>query len=345
MTKHNAANERIKREYFAYLVQAKGRDEATVDSVAKSLARFEESTRAKDFKRFHREQAVAFKARLAEAVNVRTGERLSKATMLSTLRDLKAFFFWLAHLPGFKSHIRYDDSDYFCLSDKDVAIARASHEKAVPSREQVAAVLAAMPAATVLERRDRALVAFTAITGARVGALASFRLGHVDLEGCFVEQDARTVNTKFAKTFRTYFMPVCDDALDLVRGWVKELRDDNLWGHSDPLFPATVMGLGENGGFQPKEERLQIAQGGMNGGLTTRLASLGIDCLAQPPLERHRLFMVKALEVSPSGRILEPRKRSCDPVNRRFVAPLGFLEVGQIFALDPLVHGVVFGHG
>ena len=125
MTKHNAANERIKRDYFRYLVEARGRDEATIDGVAKSLARFEEATRGRDFKRFNREMAVAFKARLAQAHNARTGERLSKATLLSTLRDLRAFFFWLAHLPGYKSHIRYDDADYFNLSDKDVTIARA----------------------------------------------------------------------------------------------------------------------------------------------------------------------------------------------------------------------------
>ena len=105
MTKPNAANERIKHDYFDYLEQAMGRDAATIDGVAKSLARFEESSGAKDFKRFHREQAKGFKAKLAKAVNVRTGERISKATMLSTLRDLRAFFFWLAHLPGFKSHI------------------------------------------------------------------------------------------------------------------------------------------------------------------------------------------------------------------------------------------------
>src|SRR3954454_11991114 len=89
MTKPNAANERIKREYFRYLVEAKGRDEATVDGVAKSLARFEDSTRRKDFKRFHREQAIAFKAKLATALNARTGERLSKSTVLATVRDLR----------------------------------------------------------------------------------------------------------------------------------------------------------------------------------------------------------------------------------------------------------------
>ena len=249
MTKHSAANERIKRDYFGYLVQAKGRDEGTIDGVAKSLARFEESTRGKDFKRFHREQAVAFKARLGEAVNARTGERLSKATMLSTLRDLKAFFFWLAHLPGFKSHIRYDDCDYFSLSDKDVAIARATRDKPVPTLEQVHRVLAIMPAATVLERRDRALIAFAAITGARVNALASFRLSHVDLDAGKVSQDAREVRTKFAKSFPTYFMPIGGGALEIVQDWIGELVRDHLWGPADPLFPSTEMGLDATGGF------------------------------------------------------------------------------------------------
>jgi integrase len=251
MAKHNAANERIKREYFRYLAEARGRDETTIDGVAKSLARFEESTRSRDFKRFNREQAVAFKARLAEAHNARTGERLSKATLLSTLRDLRAFFFWLAHLPGYKSHIRYDDADYFNLSDKDVAIARARREKPVPTLEQVHHVLSAMPAATVLERRDRALIAFTALTAARVGALASFRLEHINLAEGFVEQDARTVRTKFAKTFRTYFMPIGGEALAIVGEWIEELQRDHLWGPADPLFPATAMGLSEAGGFTP----------------------------------------------------------------------------------------------
>ena len=49
MTKTNAANERIKRQYFHYLAEAKGQDEATIDRVAASLARFEASTRGRDY--------------------------------------------------------------------------------------------------------------------------------------------------------------------------------------------------------------------------------------------------------------------------------------------------------
>ena len=261
MAKYNAANERIKRDYLRYLKDARGRDEATIDRVAKSLARFEESTGRKDFKRFHREQAMSFKARLASTTNARTGERLSKATLHSTMRELRAFFFWLAHMPGFKSHVAYSDADYFNLSEKDVAVARARREKSVPTLEQVHHVLGVMPSTTALERRDRALIAFAAITGARVNALTSFRLGHVDLAGGFVEQDARTVQTKFAKTFRTYFMDIGGDALAIVRGWHVELARVHLWGPSDPLFPATEMGLDPAGNF--------TAKGLLRGGWTT----------------------------------------------------------------------------
>lgn len=251
MAKANAANERIKREYFAFLKEAKGRDEATLDRVAMSLARFEDSIRRRDFKRFHREQAVAFKRRLGEAINARSGERLSKATIHAMLRDLRTFFEWLAREPGYRSKISFSDADYFNLSDKDVMIARARREKAIPAIQQVEHVLAAMPAETVLQRRNRALVAFASLTAARVNALASFQLGHVDLASGFVDQDARHVRTKFGKSFRTYFMPVCEGALEIVEGWICELRNDHLWGSGDPLFPSTLMRLSETGGFQP----------------------------------------------------------------------------------------------
>lgn len=249
--KHNAANERVKREYFRYLKEAKGRDEATIDGVAKSLARFEDATGRKEFRRFHREQAVAFKRKLDEAANARTGQRLSKATLLSTLRDLRAFFFWLAHLSGFKSHIAYADADYFNLSDKDVAVARARRDKPVPTLAQVELALSRMPTGTIVQRRDRALVAFTMLSGARVAALASIRLGLVNAVEGYVEQDARLVRTKFAKTFRTWFMPVSEKALDIVRNWHGELSADASRGPDDPLFPATALALDETGSFTP----------------------------------------------------------------------------------------------
>jgi len=251
MTKHNADNERIKRDYFTYLSEAIGRDDATIDSIAASLARFDASSRNRDYKRFHRELAVTFKHGLSATLNSRTGERLSKSTVLGTVRDVRAFFQWLSREPGYRQHLTFADADYFNLSEKDVAVARARREKRVPTLEQVHRVLSTMPADTVFQRRDRAVVALTALTGARVGALASFQLGHIDLAGGFVEQDARVVKTKFAKTFRTFFLPIGGEANAIFDAWVRELAQDHLWGPADPLFPATEMGLSDVGGFQP----------------------------------------------------------------------------------------------
>jgi integrase len=251
MSKPNAGNERVKRDYVRYLAEAKGRDGTTVDRVLKSLERFELTTRRRDFKAFNREQAVAFKRKLSEALNARSGELLSKATILSTLRDLHAFFFWLAHVPGYKSHIAYSDADYFNLSDKDVAIARATREKPLPTLAQVEHVLTTMPAASLVERRNRAVLAFAVVTGARAAALASFRLGDVNTDEGWVDQDARHVKTKFSKTFRTILMPVSQIAMRIALEWHAEMTADPRRGPHHPLFPATEVTVGEAGAFAP----------------------------------------------------------------------------------------------
>jgi len=92
MMKHNANNERIKRQYFIFLKEAKRQNEASVDAVAKAISRFESYTKYKDFKAFDFEQAVGFKNHLAKQTNQQTGKPLSKATLNSTLRQLKTFF-------------------------------------------------------------------------------------------------------------------------------------------------------------------------------------------------------------------------------------------------------------
>ena len=249
MAKHNAQNARIKREYFDYLKEAMRRDDASIDKVATALARFEEANGHKDFKKFHREQAKAFKHRLDKERNVRTGKPLSRATVHSTLSALRAFFIWLAGQPGYKSKIEYADADYFNLSEKDVRIAKASREKPVPTLEQVHRVLDTMPADSDIERRNRALIALALLTGARAAALASLKLKHIDLEQGCIYQDAREVKTKNSKTFTTWFCPVGGDALQIVTDWCEYLRKGLLWSEDDPLFPKTLVGLCKQGGF------------------------------------------------------------------------------------------------
>ena len=244
MHKHNAVNERIKREYFTYLKEARRQSEPSVDAVAAALARFEAYTRCRDFKTFHHQQAVAFKQWLSNRRNETTGKPLSKATLHATLSHLKRFFQWLAGRPGYKSRFSYSDADYFNVSEKDTRIATARRSRPIPTVEQVRHVIAYMPAETEIERRNRALVAFILMTGARDSAVASAKLKHIDvMSGCFY-QDAREVKTKYSKTFTTTFFPVGEDIRQIVADWTDYLRREKLWGNDDPLFPKTLTTIG-----------------------------------------------------------------------------------------------------
>lgn len=239
---HNPNNERIKRKYFVFLKDAKGQNPSSIDGVAMALTKFEKYNKRKDFKAFHFEQAIGFKNYLLRQNNASTGKKLSKATIHSTLRHLKAFFQWLCLQNGYKSKLNYSDMEYFNMAENDVRVATARREKRVPSIEQITRVIDHMPSETAIERRNRALIAFTLLTGARDSAIATFKLQHVDIEGRSVYQDARQVKTKFAKTFRTYFFPIDEKFYQVVAEWMNYLKTELLFGDDDPLFPKTKMG-------------------------------------------------------------------------------------------------------
>jgi integrase len=251
MPNHNANNERIKRRYFAFLKEAKRQAEPTIDGVAMAIARFEAYTSHRDFKAFHVEQAIGFKKFLALQNSKKCEGKLSKATLYSTLTTLKRFFQWLAGEPGYRSKLTYSDAEYFNLSDKETRIATARRSRPIPTLEQVKHAIATMPAITEVQRRDRAVLAFTLLTGARDGAIASAKLKHVDLACGSFFQDARDVRTKFSKSFTTFFFPVGADVKQIVADWITYLRRDRMCGNDDPVFPATRMGHGPTSQFEP----------------------------------------------------------------------------------------------
>lgn len=250
MKKHNASNERIKRKYLTFLQQAKGQNEASIDAVAKAIVRFESYNQYKDFKAFHFQQAIGFKKHLASQKHHKTGKPLSLATLNGTVRHLKTFIEWLSQEVGYKSRIKYSDAEYFNLSGKEARTAKAKRQKPVATIEQIKHVLHVLPANTAIEKRDRALIAFTLLTGARDSATASLKLKHIDMNANALYQDARDVKTKYSKTFTTYFFPVGDDVHKVVSDWVNYLKTEHLFGNESPLFPKTKMGQNNNHNFE-----------------------------------------------------------------------------------------------
>jgi integrase len=102
------------------------------------------------------------------------------------------------------------------------------------------------PTEILIQRRDRALVAFTIVTGMRDNAIASLRLKHVELDRELVVQDPLEVRTKFSKKIVTYFFPIGADLKQVVIEWVQELRHEMLYGNDDPIFPRTKIAQDKN---------------------------------------------------------------------------------------------------
>ena len=242
MSKRHPDNERIKHRYFGFLKQADGKSEQTVRQIEKSILRFEEFTGFADFKTFDQRKAAGFKNALAKT-------DLAPATILSTVHALKRFFAWLALQPGYKSRIRANDIEYLNLSEKDTRAASAPADKRFPTLQMIEKVVARMPDETPIHKRDRALVAFTAITGIRDGALISLKLKHFDIDRKLVLQNPLEVATKFGKRIDTFLFPLGDGFEQIFLDWVRYLRDDQLFADHDPLFPKTAMGHDENDCF------------------------------------------------------------------------------------------------
>ena len=149
---------------------------------------------------------------------------------------MKIFFVWLAGQSGYRSRLTYSDMDYFNPSNNDSRVAKTSRERATLTLEQIRRVLEAMPTRSDLEKRDRALVAFTILSGARDDAIASMLVRHVNLEERTVFQDAREVRTKNRKTFTSTFFPVGSDIEAIVVDWISFLTKESLIGPDDPCF-------------------------------------------------------------------------------------------------------------
>ncbi|KMK68598.1 site-specific integrase [Puniceibacterium sp. IMCC21224] len=249
MTKRNSDNLRIKRKYLIWRKDAKGLSDASVDKSAAAISTYESFLDGKDFRSFHSERARSFKRRLSSQQNQRTGAKLSSTSVNGVLREVQTFYSWLADQPGYKSRISRSDIEFLGPDRKSDNARRTSCWKPHASPAQVVRLLSGMPDETVLQRRDRALVAFLFLTGSREGAAITLRLGHVDLANACVHFDGRSVDTKFGKSFTTAFFPMLAPCEQFVRDWILELRTQHHFSDSDPLLPKTRVGVGTSRQF------------------------------------------------------------------------------------------------
>lgn len=229
----------LRRDYQVYLKQAEGFHEKTIIAALRHIAQFDAFANHQAYSAITCDTIIAFKDHLEAKIFLSRPEQRSPSTVLHTLLNLKKFYDWLEADAGIKIAAS-GLSKYFSPSRRLQALADApGKDEFVPTHAQVLAVILAMPQENFIQRRDRALLAFLLISGARINAVLSLRLRHVDLEKRSVDQDARIVKTKKSKTMLTAWFPVGAEIEDILTSWVKELRDGTS-NESTPLFPRAM---------------------------------------------------------------------------------------------------------
>jgi len=247
--KTNPKNDRVKRDYLIWLKEAKQRSAKTAEQARHAIDRLESYTGYKDFATFNKEQAIGFKRHLVSMKAQRSGKAMSLSTVHNTLQTVKEFLLWLHGRQEYRNRIKPADIAYLNLTTGEERQAHTTRPKTYATLEQYRAVLFAMPTATEIERRDRAVIALLLLTGMRDAALVTLKIKHISVERGYVFQDPRQVATKFSKPIETFFFPVGDDIAAIVRDWVNYLTKEKLFGSEDPLFPKTINGQDENKNF------------------------------------------------------------------------------------------------
>ncbi len=227
--------------YQQHMKEALGLNARTIDARLRHVHRFLEQYGCQNLAHLRSDDLISYKKTLLEADPSRSASypavigTPAPATLVRTLHNLKAFLEWLRGQKGYRT-LPSDLPAYCSPPRKLTAIASAAGDKHVPTAEDIRQILAAIPASTIQQRRDRAVIAFLLLTGIRDGVLITLRLKHVDLQRRLVIQDPQEVATKFSKSMRTAWFPVGEDIADIVIDWVQERRYSGADGDA-PLFP------------------------------------------------------------------------------------------------------------
>lgn len=238
-------NEKAKRGFFSYLRESDGYEESSINKFEGAILLWQGFTKGEDFVNFSKSKAILFKKWLKSKNKAGSQQKVSLGYCYHSLRNLQKFFRWLAKQPGYKS-INTTDIDFLKLSRKESRIATEAKSKEVPSYEEVVKVIDSIEVKNEVDQRDRALVCFVLLTGARVSAVASLPIKSFDRNRLIVDQDPKLgVKTKFSKRIVTRFFPLPDNKIaSYFLEWFDHLAEKEEFDERSPIFPATSI---ENG--------------------------------------------------------------------------------------------------
>jgi integrase len=248
MTKTTYQNEQRKREFFEHLRGVEGFAEDSVIKFAEAVGQWQTFTDNDDFSHFDKTKAMAFVSWLRSRKAKNESGQLALITQDNYLRRLQRFFKWLSGQPNYRTKALRNEAGFLRLSKKDARIARAGTTRRMPTLEEAQKLVGSIEIRNDIDRRDRAMICFALITGCRIGAYTSLRMKNFDKERRLIDQNPGDgVKTKNSKKILTAFFPIGWDAPEQYFMEWYEYLEQKGFGPDDPIFPATLGGVGSSG--------------------------------------------------------------------------------------------------
>ncbi len=234
-------NEQIKRGFFEQLKGGRGFAKSSVRVFAEAIGQWQTFSNNDDFSNYNKSKAVAFTEWLSVRLAKTKSGQISLVTQYNYLRRVKKFFEWLSEQPGYKSKILKDDVDFLRLSKKDARIAQSGTTKKMPTFEEVRKIIEGISGENEIDMRDRALICFAFITGARISAIISLKMKNFDKTNNSIDQNPGDgVKTKNSKRILTTFFPIgWDEPEKYFVEWYEYLESKGFQADY-PIFPTTL---------------------------------------------------------------------------------------------------------
>lgn len=228
---YNPKNERIKYKYRIHLKRIGRKDEKTMIEELKHLRGYEIYSGFQDFALFNDEIADKY-------INYLVRDGFSLSYISDNLRTLKSFLNWLRNQRGYKSKIDYNHIEYLGLTNNQRKTAKATEYKKAYKYEQILVTIRHMPAHTLVEKRNKAMLSLQALCGLRISELRTVKIKNIIEEDgqYFVYANPKDMQVKFAKTRQANFMPLPEDIKQNVLSW-RDLLISQGFKCDCPLFP------------------------------------------------------------------------------------------------------------
>ena len=242
MPEENPKNERLKLDWIEELEIRKA--DSTIDQRLAALRQYETATGWADFTAIDRDKVKTYLETLRQ-----TPTRMR--TKQAKVRHVRGFFDWMIADERLRPKKVRKALLSLRLNDKEARAGRAVRTVDHATVEQIISTIQFMPNTNAIECRNRALLAFTLLSGARDGAIITMKLKHVRFAEREVLQDPNEVATKASKLIQTWFFPVGEAIDNEVESYLAFLKDELGFTPDDPLFPSTLIGQDELDRFAP----------------------------------------------------------------------------------------------